>query len=469
MSLSNLTVQPIEQVIALSPELITDENVFPVSQEVQENTKEEIDESMHKIASNPNVELESENIENSSKRNSINTPTQQDLIQRNLEKLSSKNSLEKLSSEKALEMAIGLKDMKDLSLSNQSIGSKMNLTKGLSSRSVEIVTVGDGDERKSVLEESEKSEDETKESFENSAVETKTQDSCTEFNNVQDHEDWLSDLDVEEITKRKNVLDQYLFSCKVLGIVPASYFLKRISSSNIVMKYHGLGPKGAQAIAEVLEYNSTIKHLDLTGNHCFSGGFNLGESLRTNQTLITLNLSKNNLKNYGGKEFSEMLMENNTLKTLILKENKLTDDEAVHLAQGLKHNNTLLVLDLSGNEIGDIGAGELGLGLSQNDGLKELNLSWNHIRPRGTTAFFTNIKENVTLTHLNFDSNGIADNGAQIANFLQRNAGVQILSLKLTDTGLTQIAKGIEAAEIKEGRLKLDELKNAKPDLNIME
>lgn len=59
----------------------------------------------------------------------------------------------------------------------------------------------------------------------------------------------------QEITKRKVNVDAYNHSCKVLGIVPVSYFAKRLNSDEIIMRYHGLGAKGAQAISEVLEVN----------------------------------------------------------------------------------------------------------------------------------------------------------------------------------------------------------------------
>lgn len=135
----------------------------------------------------------------------------------------------------------------------------------------------------------------------------------------REEEGWLSTLDVEAILSRKNAVDTYTHACEELGIVPTSFFAKRITSPQIVMRYHGVGPKGSQAISQVLLLNKSIQHLDLTGNCCGEGGAYIAQSLNINSTLVHLDLSQNLLKKNGGKEFAEMLTENSTLKTLILK------------------------------------------------------------------------------------------------------------------------------------------------------
>ena len=41
----------------------------------------------------------------------------------------------------------------------------------------------------------------------------------------------------------------YLQACKVMGIVPVSAFLNSLVTSKVDLKHHGLGSKGAKAIA----------------------------------------------------------------------------------------------------------------------------------------------------------------------------------------------------------------------------
>lgn len=43
--------------------------------------------------------------------------------------------------------------------------------------------------------------------------------------------------------------EKYIKACKELRIVPASYFLRNMTNVRLNMAHHGLGPKGAKAIA----------------------------------------------------------------------------------------------------------------------------------------------------------------------------------------------------------------------------
>ena len=46
---------------------------------------------------------------------------------------------------------------------------------------------------------------------------------------------------------------EYLQICERLGVVPVSYFAKHITDPLIRMRYHGLGGRGARAIAKCLK------------------------------------------------------------------------------------------------------------------------------------------------------------------------------------------------------------------------
>ena len=52
----------------------------------------------------------------------------------------------------------------------------------------------------------------------------------------------------------------YLKSCEALGIIPASYFLRTIQAeeNSISMNHHGVGPKGAKAIAVALTVSPSV-------------------------------------------------------------------------------------------------------------------------------------------------------------------------------------------------------------------
>ena len=45
----------------------------------------------------------------------------------------------------------------------------------------------------------------------------------------------------------------YMETCKSLGVVPVSYFLRHVMDDTFVMRYRGLGPLGAKALSRPLE------------------------------------------------------------------------------------------------------------------------------------------------------------------------------------------------------------------------
>lgn len=44
----------------------------------------------------------------------------------------------------------------------------------------------------------------------------------------------------------------YLEACKLVGVVPVSYFLRNMEESYVNLNHHGLGPNGTKAIAIAL-------------------------------------------------------------------------------------------------------------------------------------------------------------------------------------------------------------------------
>lgn len=44
----------------------------------------------------------------------------------------------------------------------------------------------------------------------------------------------------------------YLSACWSIDVTPVSYFLRHIEDKEMILRHHGLGPKGAKAIAIAL-------------------------------------------------------------------------------------------------------------------------------------------------------------------------------------------------------------------------
>ncbi|KAH6601384.1 hypothetical protein BASA50_001654 [Batrachochytrium salamandrivorans] len=257
-----------------------------------------------------------------------------------------------------------------------------------------------------------------------------------------------SDLDIDDIINQKESQNPYAHACKSLGVVPVSYILDRINQQEIIMPHHGIGIRGAQALAHVLKLNTTLVRLDLTNNSIKNGGVYIGSSLKANRTLTHLNLSDNQMGPESGKAIATMIADNTSLTTVLLRGNNLGDKEASYISDALKQNSTLEVLDLSYNQIGNLGGLALGVALVANETLRDLNVSWNEMRSRGIGALLTGAKDNISLIYLNIRNNGIGENGAAVNQFLARNTTVTTLDIGFTrcdDPSMIAIAKAIEA------------------------
>jgi Ran GTPase-activating protein (RanGAP) involved in mRNA processing and transport len=72
----------------------------------------------------------------------------------------------------------------------------------------------------------------------------------------------------------------------------------------------------------------------------------IAKALEYNQTLRFLDLSHNSIKETGASYLGHMLLQNGTLNLLFLNWNPLSPKGGLFLASALQKNQTLLVLDL---------------------------------------------------------------------------------------------------------------------------
>uniref|UniRef100_H3GES3 Uncharacterized protein n=1 Tax=Phytophthora ramorum TaxID=164328 RepID=H3GES3_PHYRM len=264
---------------------------------------------------------------------------------------------------------------------------------------------------------------------------------------------------------------------------------------------HELGPQGLQAFAECLAINSTMKHLSLGSEKLgdeavkvlsaglarnkqsalqnwdlefksltVDGAAALAELLKTNTSLTTLTLSRNQIGDEGVQKladglagnahaaleelhatdvgvtgaaldhlavlvakdqcslktlqlsfnalesatnkFFEALTTNKSLKKLQLKECKLTDEHVVALSTALKQNKTLVEVDLSDNELTHVACAALAEGLRENKALKVLRLGNNKCLDEGAMLLAEALEtHNTSLTYLELSNNGLTSAG----------------------------------------------------------
>ncbi|XP_075687107.1 uncharacterized protein LOC142656102 isoform X2 [Rhinoderma darwinii] len=228
-------------------------------------------------------------------------------------------------------------------------------------------------------------------------------------------DDWDTDLEIEDV---KHSYDpsgkaRYLSACKLIGVVPVSYFLRHMGDSELIMRHHGLGAQATKAIALSLVTNTSIVDLNLSDNWLEGeGAVAIADMLKENCYISELHLCENKLALKGAKALSLMLMENITLKKVNLSGNEFDDKAASSFSEALMNNHKVESMDLSHNMFGD-GSGEIwGAAIAENTGMLELNLSWNFFHGKGAVAIAKGLGANIFLRVLDLSYNGFGNDGA---------------------------------------------------------
>jgi Ran GTPase-activating protein (RanGAP) involved in mRNA processing and transport len=175
----------------------------------------------------------------------------------------------------------------------------------------------------------------------------------------------------------------------------------------------------------------------------------LGDALRTNATLKSLDLDRSRVGNAGAAALGVALRVNATLTSLAVAKNDIDDEGAAALAEALRVNATLTTLNLQDNRIGDAGAVALGGALRVNATLTSLVLDFNRIGDAGAVALAEALRVNAALTTLDLDYNGVGDVGADaLGEALRVNATLTTLTMNnahVTKDGLRAMCHAVRA------------------------
>ncbi|XP_054096205.1 leucine-rich repeat-containing protein 74A isoform X2 [Callithrix jacchus] len=270
-----------------------------------------------------------------------------------------------------------------------------------------------------------------------------------------DRENSETDLEIEDNEKffTTGQKELYLEACKLVGVVPVSYFIRNMEESYMNLNHHGLGPRGTKAIAIALVSNTTVTKLELEDNGITEEGIlSLVEMLQENYYLQEMNISNNQLGLKGARIISDFLETNtSSIWSLELSGNDFKEESAALLCQVLSSNYRIKKLDLSHNQFSDVGGEHLGQMLATNVGLTSLDLSWNHFHTRGAVALCNGLRGNVTLTKLNLSMNGLGNEGAlALGEVLRLNSCLVYLDVSgndISNEGASKISRGLESNE----------------------
>ena len=254
------------------------------------------------------------------------------------------------------------------------------------------------------------------------------------------------------------------------------------------LNWNHIHGNGTRCIADLICHSTVISKLSLSGNRIKDGLYHLSQALRTNTSLVELNLEdcditakgvkvlsdalsdhkhlailRNNFGDYGlaslcsnpntashlktlsmpnygisekeGKiHVHSLLAPNGSLEELGVEGNAISDTGVPYIAEVLEQNNTLKILILGPNQITDFGLMVLGESLKKNIRLQILDLKYlRQVTGEGLRQFVLSLQDNYCLTKLDVSGTGggskVVENEAEIVNQRRRQIGITELTV----------------------------------------
>lgn len=204
-------------------------------------------------------------------------------------------------------------------------------------------------------------------------------------------------------------------------------FLESSSLSTLVLRHMKLDDL-IEATAEWLSRNISLVTLDLSNScMCVEMVQALLCAISENNHLRSLTLSGCRIGHGSSQELNRLLSKNSTIKAMDLSNNDIDETMISYLVNGsLKNNNILETLVLSRNPIGDEGAQSLVELLTVNVTLKSLSLIDCEIWGRGCMALASGLSEMKALRSLYVDGD-MEELGGVVLDSLQRNVTLRYL------------------------------------------
>lgn len=171
---------------------------------------------------------------------------------------------------------------------------------------------------------------------------------------------------------------------------------------------NSLGDEGVGLLMKVIKHHRSLVHLNLANNSLSPEGMKrIFKSLLKNSSLISLdvgnpeNTQKNRINSKTIPKMVELLAQTQVLQFLNIRNTFLQDQGLKSLCEGLKQNQTLVMLDLSKNDLTATSMRELNRALLDSP-LKQLILKTNSIGNDGIVYLCPYLgSENCKLEYLN--------------------------------------------------------------------
>ncbi|KAM9355399.1 protein phosphatase 1 regulatory subunit 37 [Pholidichthys leucotaenia] len=167
-------------------------------------------------------------------------------------------------------------------------------------------------------------------------------------------------------------------------------------------------------LVRALKSNTALKELHLSSNmlNSYQDSLQLGDLLRYNSTLQTLELSNNAIADAGLEEICDGLRwQKEGVKVLLLRSNQITVGGMDHLARTLPVLKVLQFLDLGENLLGNEGIRMIREPLMVNTSLLQLGLAQTNITCEGAVALAEFLAESRQIERLDLRHNEVKVGG----------------------------------------------------------
>ena len=180
-----------------------------------------------------------------------------------------------------------------------------------------------------------------------------------------------------------------------------------------------IGDVGCKSLFYTLKYNTALQYLSVSDNdlHETSGKYISDLLRRPTCTLKTLVLSDNELGGKGIDYIAQSMKTNQSLHTLNLANNKIDVHGSIackSLSKYMKYNTTLHILDLSWNRFGIDGTKYINELLIRNQSIQKLDLSHNKITDQGVECLVSGITGNHSIQQFHIDHNHMSVRGIEL-------------------------------------------------------
>jgi Ran GTPase-activating protein (RanGAP) involved in mRNA processing and transport len=201
---------------------------------------------------------------------------------------------------------------------------------------------------------------------------------------------------------------------------------------------NGLRVEGAKCLADLIKFNQKIHTLYIEKNELQDEGIkDIAEALTYNNTLHTINLSDNRITHIGLNDLYECFNNasdgcNTSIRKIFLKMNTFNTSESTQaIGKILRSNRTILELDLSNNAITDQLITPIAEALIINNTLQSFIFESNALGGGGCRILCEGLKRNRTLKNVNLRNNSLGHEGARsLADMLLINRTLETLNLQ---------------------------------------